>query len=101
MADTNVFYFSGKKQQSNGAPDRDELILELRTVISELNQAYLNFNAALESELIESCIYEINALQARYAYLLKAAKDSGIQNVDVFRFPKSNIQTNHLQAGDL
>ena len=71
-----------------GDSDRAGLLEELQDVISELNNAYINFNSALEPELIEACIYEINALQARYAYLLRSARAQGMKNISVFRFPK-------------
>ena len=31
-----------------------------------------------DSDLIEACIYEMEALRARYRYLLKAAREQGI-----------------------
>lgn len=37
-------------------------------------QAYAGFNAAVDGELVESYIYEIQALQARYSYLLRRRK---------------------------
>lgn len=91
MAESKVFSFSGK--YCGGSCGRSELLDQLRDVIAELNRAYMNFNGALEPELIEACIYEINALQARYAYLLRAARDQGIKNVEVFRFPRQDEKT--------
>ena len=46
----------------------------LERVQRELNQAYTAFNMADDADLVESCVFEINALQARYNYLLKQAK---------------------------
>ena len=37
-------------------------------------RAYAGFNSAADPELIESYVYEINALQARYGYLLRQVK---------------------------
>ena len=37
-------------------------------------QAYAGFNAAADGELVESYVYEIQALQARYSYLLRRRK---------------------------
>jgi len=31
-----------------------------------------------DSDLIEACIYEMEALRARYRYLLKAAREQGL-----------------------
>ena len=44
---------------------------QTRTLI---NQAYGCFNTTCDSDLIESYVYEINALQARYNYLLRRFK---------------------------
>jgi hypothetical protein len=40
-----------------------------------LRQAYLGFNSADDPDLIESYVFEINALQSRYSYLLRRAKE--------------------------
>ena len=37
------------------------------------------FNMATEDEVIEAVIYEQRALQSRYAYLLKRAREKGIR----------------------
>lgn len=37
-------------------------------------QAYAGFNAAADPDLVESYVYEIQALQARYSYLLRQRK---------------------------
>ncbi len=46
----------------------------MRATRSALNRAYDGFNRADDDELIEAYVYEINALQHRYAYLLKEAR---------------------------
>ena len=38
-------------------------------------QAYSGFNSASDPDLIESYVFEINALQARYSYLLRRVKE--------------------------
>ena len=42
---------------------------------SLIAQAYEGFNAAKDPDLIESYVFEINALQARYSYLLRRVKE--------------------------
>lgn len=41
----------------------------------QINQAYSNFNSTGDSDLIESYVFELNALEARYAYLLRRVKE--------------------------
>ena len=48
---------------------------ELARTRTLTNQAYSCFNQACDQELIESYVYEINALQARYNYLLRRVKE--------------------------
>lgn len=50
---------------------------ELDSSRSALEGAYARFDASTEPELIEACVYEINAAQARYNYLLRLIKESG------------------------
>jgi hypothetical protein len=50
---------------------------ELGSTRSNLECAYARFNASTEPELIEACVFEINAAQARYNYLLRLIKEAG------------------------
>ena len=62
------------KRQKGLSPEALELeksLLETRALIA---QAYAGFNSASDGELVESYIYEIQALQARYSYLLRRRK---------------------------
>ena len=56
----------------------DPALLALKTELletqRELAQAYCQFNQALDPELVESCIYQINAIKARCNYLIRAIK---------------------------
>ena len=62
-----------------GDPARDEERQELMRSLSRtrtlINQAYGAFNGTSDSDLIESYVFEINALQARYNYLLRRVKE--------------------------
>ena len=54
--------------------ERQELMTALTQTRTLINQAYGGFNSTCDSDLIESYVYEINALQARYNYLLRRFK---------------------------
>lgn len=62
-----------------GNPAREEERRELMQSLSHtrtlINQAYGGFNSASDGDLIESYVFEINALQARYNYLLRRVKE--------------------------
>lgn len=50
---------------------------ELADTRDALECAYARFDQSTEPELVEACVYEINAAQARYSYLLRLVKESG------------------------
>ncbi len=54
---------------------RRELLQSLAHTRTLINQAYGGFNNASDSDLIESYVFEINSLQARYNYLLRRVKE--------------------------
>lgn len=54
-----------------------ELFGELNETRVALLQAYDRFNAVYEPELVDACVYEINAQLARYDYLLRRIKAAG------------------------
>ena len=42
---------------------------------TQIQQAYGGFNTVCDSDLIESYVFEIKALQSRYDYLLRRVKE--------------------------
>ena len=54
---------------------RRELLQSLAHTRTLINQAYGGFNSASDADLIESYVFEINSLQARYNYLLRRVKE--------------------------
>lgn len=63
-----------KRQEKQRATQRAELEKALSETKLLMAQAYMGFNAAADSELVESYIYEIQALRSRYSYLLRQRK---------------------------
>lgn len=54
-----------------------ELFNELGDMRLALEDAYMRFNITTEPELVDACVYEINAAQSRYNYLLRSIKEAG------------------------
>ena len=54
-----------------------ELLFELSELRGALAAAYMRFDAATEPELVDACVYEINAAQSRYNYQLRLIKERG------------------------
>ncbi len=59
-------------------PQKDLLIDEINKTKLALEAAYSNFENVVDPDLIDSCIYEMNAVQNRYKFLLKQAKAADI-----------------------
>lgn len=55
-------------------PKDNALINEINKTKIALEAAYSNFENVVDPDLIDSCIYEMNAVQNRYRFLLKQAK---------------------------
>jgi len=64
--------FSKKPQPD---PELQILKAELQTAQGELALAYRQFNQAVDPELVESCVYQISAVNARCNYLIRAIKN--------------------------
>ena len=58
-------------------PARQELLVSLSRTRTLISQAYGDFNNTSDQDLIESYVFEINALHARYNYLLRRVKELG------------------------
>ena len=69
-----IFFFRRREVRRDGEEMAvlKEGLERTRTLI---NQAYSGFNATKDPDHIESYVFEINALQARYTYLLRRVKE--------------------------
>ena len=52
-----------------------ELLRELEVTKNALDTAYANLSYVIEPELIDCCIYELNAVQLRYKFILSQVKN--------------------------
>lgn len=55
--------------------EREMLDYQIKRTQLALETAYSNFDNVLEPELIDSFIYEVNAIQQRYQYLIQQVKE--------------------------
>ena len=54
--------------------ERRQILEGMEQTKLELNQAYAQFNAYSDPDLVESCVFAINALRSRYSYLIRKMK---------------------------
>lgn len=57
--------------------ERTELRDGLEQTRVQIQQAYLQFDSVKDPDLIESSVFEIKSLQAKYTYLLRRMKALG------------------------
>ena len=65
-----------RRRRGGRAEDEERrLLLEgMAQTRQELNQAYAQFNAHSDPDLVESCVFTINALRSRYSYFVRQMK---------------------------
>ncbi|NLL70455.1 MAG: YaaL family protein [Epulopiscium sp.] len=66
------------RKTPNISEEQEELLQALHKVQQELEIANQNFEYATDPQLIDSCIYELKALQLKYEYYLKQAKENDL-----------------------
>ena len=54
--------------------EKDILLIEIKKTKLALEVVYSNFEYVVDPDLIDCYIYEMNAVQQRYKFLLKQAK---------------------------
>ena len=64
----------GKRRTDTHPSAQTQLQQELYAANRALREAYDRFNYVSEPELIDACVYEINARKARCDYLLRCIK---------------------------
>lgn len=69
-----MIIIGARQEHRLAAKELAKLTRQLREVSCDLRCAYAAFNAAVEDDLIYSCIYEINMLRSRHTYLLRRIK---------------------------
>ncbi len=62
-----------KKELPNGK--QMQLMEELKAAKDAMDTAYQNLAYVIEPDLIDCCIYELNALQLRYKVILNQVKE--------------------------
>ena len=64
-----------RRQSTPEQQERQALLEGLERTKILIHQAYACFNRESDPDLIESYVFEINALQSRYSYLLKRVRE--------------------------
>ena len=68
-----------KKEKEQSLTAKQQLLKELHMTKNALDTAYSNFENVTDPDLIDSCTYEIYAVQKRYNFLLEKARQLEVQ----------------------
>ncbi len=60
------------------ASEKEKLLLEIKKSTLDLEDAYCNFNYVQDSLMIDYYTYQIKAIETRFEYLIKKAKELGM-----------------------
>lgn len=84
-----IFYYEVIRKPVQ--PSSDSLVTQIRETSQKLESAYSRFENELNEDLLDSIIYEIQSLKALYRYLLKKAKESGLECAEISVFSREVI----------
>ena len=84
-----IFYYEVIRKPEK--PAQDSILIQIRDTSQRLESAYSRFENECNEDLLDSIIYEIKSLKALYRYLLKLAKEKGVESADIAIFSREVI----------
>ncbi len=84
-----IFYYEVIRKPVK--PVQDTVLIQLRDTSQRLDNAYNRFENESNEDLLDSIIYEIKSLKALYRYLMKLAKEKGIESNDIAIYSREVI----------
>ncbi|MBE6771471.1 MAG: DUF2508 family protein [Ruminococcaceae bacterium] len=84
-----IFYYEVIRKPVQ--PAQDIILQQIRDTSQRLESAYSRFENECNEDLLDSIIYEIQSLKALYRYLLKLAKEKGVECGEVSVFGREVI----------
>lgn len=74
MKEGNFMVFLKKAKKEGNSFQRQSLIDDIEQTKSDLESAYLNFQNVVDPDLIDCYIFEVNAAQKRYKFLMECMR---------------------------
>ncbi len=84
-----IFYYEMIRKPAKSA--EDGILLQIKDTSQRLKSAYSRFENESNEDLLDSIIYEIQSLKALYRYLLKLAREKGIECSEIAVFEREVI----------
>jgi hypothetical protein len=86
-----IFYYEKIRKQLPSMDEKNALLRQIRETSERLSAAHNRFENESDEDLLDSIIFEIQSLKALYRYLLKTAKQEGLQCAEISVFGKEVI----------
>lgn len=64
-----------RRRAGGGEEIRRQLMEGMADTQAELSRAYAQFDLHTDPDLVDSCVYAINALRCRYSYYIRRIKE--------------------------
>lgn len=65
----------GKRHIKKHHRDKDHAVEEIAGIRDSLGEVYMHFDNTTDTDALDACIYEINALRSRYNTAIKHYRD--------------------------
>ena len=85
-----IFYYE-KIRRPVQMTRKSVILSQIRETSAKLTAAHNRFENECDEDLLDSIIYEIHSLKALYRYLLKMAKEEGLQCAEISVFGREVI----------
>ncbi len=72
------FDFDYETSKNENISSEQKILQDIRRVCRMIDDAYARFQMQADDDLVEASIYELEALKARYRYLIRLAKSQNI-----------------------
>ena len=69
----------GAIRQTQPPAGHAQIVADLKLTREKLANAYARFEYECNEDLVDSVIYEIESLKAQHSYLLKLAREEGVE----------------------
>jgi hypothetical protein len=72
---------AGRREEDDNSK---KLLAEIESVTQSIDMVSARFDYQSDPDLVEACIYEMQALAARYRYLTREARKQGVTKSSLF-----------------
>ncbi len=79
------------QEEQDRRKNRNILLAEIHSTRNSMFAAEQKFEHATDPQMIDCCIYEMNAAQLRYQYLIDKAKKIGLTDLPKLRYTVQTV----------